>query len=402
MVMKIFIAIVYSLCLLQVSVAEQVNDDSTNVTNVIVNGQKIEGSQNVKEIRLDQTTTAKVEVLSSTTNSKVEPAKENNNNENQNNENIVNNKIKKNNTSPVKEDKKNDANDVEADNNNSTTDNIFTKLLNTDGKKKIDDAKNKSDLKTMQKNFNNDEIKNGAVLTIKDGDKNININFSPNIIVECEKCKKNMANAKNKPVNNAKTKVVKKKTSNLNKTRKITQVAKKQNQNNGKKQRQNVKKQSITKNNNKNIATNNKVISQATEAQYTQFINSHKTIRGLYEQKMLRMDDTVKHNDNAEYVALQQAKSNDDAQPIEVITKIIMVDDNANITKHLIDELNREGSNIQVVEPNGKNNNFNATSSSFQLAYAGASNPDFIQKYDIIREDKLKYGEVAFIDDYNE
>ena len=163
-----------------------------------------------------------------------------------------------------------------------------------------------------------------------------------------------------------------------------------------------MKKQSVTTNDNQNIATNNDITKQTSETQYAQFTNTHKTIRGIYEQKHLQTADIAKHDNDTEYVALQQAKNNNNDQPIEVITKIIMVDENANITQNLIDELNRDDNNIQVAEPNKANNNFNAAANSFQVAYANASSSNFIQNYDIIREDKLKYGEVAFIDDYNE
>ena len=207
MIMKIFIAIVYSLCLFQLAVAEQIDENSIDTTNVTVNGQKIESSQNVKEIKLDETTTAKVEVLS---NSKTELVKENNRTANQNDKTIITNKIEKNTKSFTSKDEKGNVSDIRNKNNKSVTDNIFTKLLNTDDKK-TDNIKSENELKMIQKNIGNDEIKNGAVLTIKDGDKNININFSPNIIVECEKCKKNTTNAKNKSVNNTKTKVAKKK-----------------------------------------------------------------------------------------------------------------------------------------------------------------------------------------------
>ena len=390
--MRIFIAIVYSLCLLRVASALPKNEETMNV---IINGQKIESSTNMKEIQLDKTTTAKVEV-SVVTNDNNGVSHDDINVAQDDKKNITTKELGKNVTSPENDDKKNETNNIKNDSSKQSAGNMLTKLLNSNDKNKDNGATSKSDLPTMQDNFNNDATKNGAVLTIKDGDKNININFSPRIIVECDKCGKNTKNVNNKPANKTVTKAVAKVVSKNNGNLKRTSVRKKTNQNSNKNKQQNINKQSIESKNN--------IETQAVLSEYTTFENKHKTVRGLYEKKNSLVNETVKDGNDAltEYVAMQNLNSNDRKQQTEVITKIIVVDEDANITQNLIDKLNSEEGNTQATAQKLANGNLSATSNSFKLAYANVTNSNFIQKYDIIREDKLKYGEVAFIDDYND
>lgn len=84
--------------------------------------------------------------------------------------------------------------------------------------------------------------------------------------------------------------------------------------------------------------------------------------------------------------------------PVYVINRIIGVDEDMVLTQDTIDKIATDNnSNVAVYgeeKPKKKD--------SFKTAYLGGSEVNFINQYGIIESDDLKYGEVAFIDDYND
>ncbi len=84
--------------------------------------------------------------------------------------------------------------------------------------------------------------------------------------------------------------------------------------------------------------------------------------------------------------------------PIYVINRIIGVDEDVVLTQDTVDKIAIDGnSSVTVYDTQEKKKN-----DSFKNAFLGDSETAFVNQYDVIENDDLKYGEVAFVSDYND
>ena len=197
---------------------------------------------------------------------------------------------------------------------------------------------------------------NGNTIKITDGVRSINININPEIVFGC--------NQKGNICKNGDNKTIQKKLTTDKKS--------------NKQKKKSINKKSKGKNNkNENlIAMNSKV----------------KSIRQLRENK---------EENNTELTA-QLAQNNEDKlienSPIYIINRIIGVDEDDLITEETIDKMSADGNgNVKVI-----GNNSRKGKDTFQTAYLGGREVNFVNQFDIIEANELKYGEVAFVNDYNE
>ena len=200
--------------------------------------------------------------------------------------------------------------------------------------------------------------------TIKDGAKTITINFNPQINTSCNdttKCSNNeMEKKTNESKNKSQTSSVKKKKV-ISKT--MTNKHKKQN---GKKFHANIK--SLRK------------IYQSSELSCVD-----KECEGIVANA--KEPVVSNYNNTTEHVKITNKQ-----QPVYVINRIISVDENMELTDEAIRQIaNDTGGQVAVV----------GNGARFSSTLKGDGSNKFKQKYDLMVADKLSYGEVAFVDDYN-
>lgn len=200
--------------------------------------------------------------------------------------------------------------------------------------------------------------------TIKDGVKTITINFNPQINTSCNnttKCSNNeMKKKTNESKNKSQTSSVKKKKV-ISKT--MTNKHKKQN---GKKFHANIK--SLRK------------IYQSSELSCVD-----KECEGIVANA--KEPVVSNYNNTTEHVKITNQQ-----QPVYVINRIISVDENMELTDEAIRQIaNDTGGQVAVV----------GNGARFSSTLKGDGSNKFKQKYDLMVADKLSYGEVAFVDDYN-
>lgn len=288
------------------------------------------------------------------------------------------------------------------------------------------------------------------VIVIKDGDKNINIILQPEI-VGCKDCQKNKSNQSNQTIKktnktitytynvNADKETVKNTNNVKNKTTTKTQNSKKQTKNKKNIQKQQTKTTKKTKNNN----TDNKKPSKQEQEKvpngdgiYEDIVpidqwdkEEHKTIRKMYENNeiscvgqqcnnLITTKNKEKNNSNnglknktttenlsktsyknvdGENVKIIEKETTIVEQPVYVVNRIINVDEDMNLTEEQINQIASDtGGSVAIVNGNGNNK-----SKKYSQRTANVDSK-FRQQFDIINSNKMSYGEVAFVDDYND
>ena len=255
------------------------------------------------------------------------------------------------------------------------------------------DLKEKKD--TQDINIKGDyEVNKRNVITLTDGVKNININFQPTINTGCSgECtqKKNenknaikSVNQNKKKPNVANKKKVAKKTSDVARKEKITDNTK------------SVAHQEIV-----SVSTKHETVGASDPVDA-----SHKSLRKFYEHselscvgeecKQIPLEGSYKINNNEVKQPLEtRTVIIKETQPVYVINRIITVDDDLKLSDDAIRQL-AESTNGKITVVDNDSEGFNTNNS--RMAY----NDLFKQKYDVIVANNLSYGEVAFVDDYNE
>lgn len=236
------------------------------------------------------------------------------------------------------------------------------------------------DIKNPQNNQN-------PTITIKDGVKNININFKPEIVV-CENCDKNNTNK------------------NDNKNASINSQI--QSDNKDKKQQKTKTKKNTNKKKTKQKTTSKKNTTLYQKTKTLDFSNSATTPRKIYENNEIscvgnecnnlvglsqNQPEQNIHNKPQEKIIEKQTTLVE--QPVYVINRIINIDEDMELTDETLNQiaLDTNSQQIAIVGNNG-----NSTTKSF----SNTASDKFKQQYDIITANNLSYGEFAFIDDYND
>ena len=329
----IFIAVVVNNRILAEETIAKIDKNSNKITlNIpITESQNAEVKQETKSIKIDDNTTAKITISTKNNIKNVDANETDANKVNKNskldNENVKNDdKIPSNQTS-LSDDKKNI-------------------LINEKKEKEQDKKQNKEQNSNQNENqASKDKTVNiktvydpnqQNIITINDGEKNINIKID----IDCNNCCKikKTNNAKNSKQNNAVVLKNKKKV-NINKSKK----PKKTN-----------KTLDHKKNNSKKVTANTTSVERPQEKDNIYIINR---IINLSEDAVLTEED------------LQKITLNND------IEKNITQNDNAG--------QNSDQQHFSYSKTNNKNTN------------------KFKQKYDSITSNQMNYGEIAFIDDYN-
>ena len=228
-----------------------------------------------------------------------------------------------------------------------------------------------------------------STFTIKDGIKNININFQPNIINKTKQPKQvNNKNLKNKKVTVKKTfKKNNKKTIKTNDAKKAINTNAKQTYNYN---------DLTSKNNTANDTEGNIVIIDKTKEKEDESQTKQKDV-------------------NNENRAQNQKTTNNkhEKQDIYIINRIINVDENTPLTEETLKQLNAKQTsddkdvNIKIIQENNdaekiKTNNDKNTNNKQLTAYKyDKSENKFKQRYDLITANHISYGEMAFVKDYN-
>lgn len=339
---KLLLFIVFFLALENVKVfANEKETKDTNTAKIQISlPQNIEGQnlETTKKIKIDETTDAKI-----TISTKTETANIKNENEKNDKQNIKIN---------VK------TNDKQIDNVRTRMEQIEQKEKNTTNA--LPSGNNSSNKPNNKQTSNNDassqsitingtyDVNKTNSIVIKDGAKNININFTPNISVDC--CNKKYQ----------------KQTTN---TKKIS---------NGKGMKQTTRKK-------------NNIIKKKTQ-QAKQTINkpTQKPIQQpiIYNSLNINKEQSAKKSET-----IQMPPQN-----IYIINRIINLDEDIDITDEMIEQLGSEEINAEelkniVIESNKK--------SSTSGTLHGQNDNKFKQRYDLMTANNVSYGEIAFVDDYN-
>ena len=233
------------------------------------------------------------------------------------------------------------------------------------------------DIKNPQNNQN-------PTITIKDGVKNININFKPEIIV-CDNCDKNNTNK-----NDNKNTSINSQTQSDNKAKKQQKT----------KTKKNTKKKKQTN------SVKNTTLYQQTKT--LDFSNSATTPRKIYENNEIscvgnecnnlvslsqNQPEQNIYNKPQEKIIEKETKIIE--QPVYVINRIINVDEDMELSEETLNQIAMD-TNSQQIAIVGNNGN------SATKSFSNTASDKFKQQYDIITANNLSYGEFAFIDDYND
>ncbi|GEM_PF-4721908 len=269
-----------------------------------------------------------------------------------------------------------------------------------------------------------DDKNDAKVLVIKDGVKNINITFKPEINVgncdgggKCEvKKSSKVVNAENNAKKNSKGNKA-----NVKKKAKFKKLSKKTSKNkmmNHNKVVKNNKTQRIKEEGLNNEDINRKQQNQTSEQRTNTFysdlktlekgkntIKKPRTIRQIYEEGNELQEQekgTLACNGNDCQEALNNGARNEKTTiikqetPVYIINRVISVDEDMNLTEEAIDQLISENDGSEVKRINSNKND------NFKSAYLGGSEVAFVNQYNIVDADNLRYGEVAFVNDYND
>ena len=127
-----------------------------------------------------------------------------------------------------------------------------------------------------------------------------------------------------------------------------------------------------------------------------------KTIRQIYEASNVLQDESSFANAGGGYGDTKRSIGREkeaiikQETPVYIINRIISVDENMNLTEEAIEQIVNENDGSEVKRVRASDND------GFKTAYLGGSEFSFINQYNIVEADNLKYGEVAFINDYND
>ena len=126
-----------------------------------------------------------------------------------------------------------------------------------------------------------------------------------------------------------------------------------------------------------------------------------KTIRQIYEASNRIQDRSSFAHSGENNGDIKRSVSGEESvikqeTPVFIINRIISVDENMNLTEEAIEQIvyENDGSDVKRIRASNDDN--------FKSAYVGGSEFSFINQYNIVEADNLKYGEVAFINDYND
>ena len=316
--------------------------------------QNIEGQnlETIKKVKIDETTDAKITISTKTDMTNIK-------NENE------------------KNDKQNIKINVKT--NDKQIDNVRTRIEQIEQKDKkeknttnvLPSVNNSSNKPNNKQTSNNDtssqnitingtyDINKTNPIIIKDGAKNININFTPNISVDCcnKNCQKQTTTIKNANNNQKAKQIIRKKNNIVKKTPQI------------------VKKTPQTK----------------------------QTINKPTQQPII-------YNYNSLNVNKEQSKKKSEVvqmppmppQNIYIINRIINLDEEIDVTNEIIEQLESEEINTEelknIVIENTKNSKKSSTSSK---SLHVQNDNKFKQRYDLMTANNVSYGEIAFVDDYN-
>ncbi len=356
--------------------ADEINTNSNLIELKIPIQQNLKNEPTIKTIKIDDNTEAKITISSEKIDTKKMDFLKND---------IIalNNKIE----SKTEEYKKNNL-VVEKEKNIPTQQEIVKKTSNTVNlvedinignkktEQKIEQVNNKVQKKANNNENNNDKTLNQeitikgdyknnqqSVIKIKDGARNININFQPNIITSNKQQKqvKGTKKTKNISKNNVKRSKIKSGVIIV-------------------KDKDEKKKDTTTKNvEKKNVTTlTNDVVAKDEE-------KKENTTTPVEKANLPEKENNVTKND----------KKEEEKQNIYIINRIINLDENSQLTDEIMKSISidDEDNNKQIIKVG--NNNKNSLS-----AYSQNDNK-FKQKYDLMVENTIPYGEVAFVEDYN-
>ncbi len=207
--------------------------------------------------------------------------------------------------------------------------------------------------------------------TIKDGVKNININFQQNTISKTKQKKPINKNLKNK--------------------------------------------KTIKKNNKKTIKTNDAKKTINTNAKQTYNYNdltSKNNSENDTEGNIVIIDKT-KEKESENQTKQKGVSDENKKQDIYIINRIINVDESTSLTEETLKQFNTKQTsddkdvNIKIIQENNdtekmKTNNDKNTDNKQLSSYEyDKSENKFKQRYDLITANHISYGEMAFVKDYN-
>ena len=307
--------------------------------------------------------------------------------------------------------------DKKIENQNEKKDNDDSNLRSIEKKSKLDflgfgkdDKKNIKDEENVEISGKYDGKNETKVLVIKDGVKNINISFKPEIKIgdynevnlKNDALQADLKTKNNKNVAKKENAIIKKKISKKNTGKKNKKINVKSN----KKNKKIVKDNSVLQNNVpksktdevKNVYKEVKAISKKNNNVATR----PKTIRQIYEASNVMQNDSSFANAGGGYgdtkrgIGREKEAIIKQETPVYIINRIISVDENMNLTEEAIEQIINENDGSEVKRVRASDND------GFKTAYLGGSEFSFINQYNIVEADNLKYGEVAFINDYND
>ena len=360
--------IFYSICFVQnSSVADEDKTDSaTKITLTLPQNITDDIKTKTESVKIDQNTTANITIKTKDNEDVVNVDKKNQQ---------VSVEIKNKDEKQTKNDKKNDKKDGLFESEKKT-------FLNNNNDKKTDNNN------TQNININGDyDVNKLNVIKIIDGVKNININFQPNVSVGCN------TNCNKKTANNKNTKTITKKKSVKKNVKKQPKQFKQNNDIDKNKIKEDNKHQ---KQQNESTNLNNGVIVPVQTKNIP-----HNSLRKFYENsemscvgnecRNIALDNldnqNIAHNSGDEKTIIIKEQS-----PVYVINRIINIDEDMELSDDELQQLANQTDGQITILDNSENlqKKNNAYSDLFK------------QKYDIITANNMSYGEVAFIEDYNE
>ncbi len=301
-------------------------------------------------------------------------------NENENKTEQQNNNQNSNQTS---EQKNNQIQSIKLDENLDPNSNIKVVNITTNGSNYIDNKENKD---VYIKQNQPIEIENGKVINdgankivINDGTKNIYVELRPEIKINCNDCNNN-CNKKTNNINN----------STSNKKNMSNNSSKKNNINNKNTKKTNNQTKTKQKNKQNSIKKNTNKASNSTE-----IVNIKP-----YKTNINDTNKAIPNNNNQEYQAQQPKKDktiNKINQNIYVLNTIIGIDEDDVITEDTLKKVEIDQKNLaQIVgtpiTENKANKQYKEEFINKQLISQNNS--------DVMNDNNIKYGEVAFVDSY--
>ena len=277
-------------------------------------------------------------------------------------------------------DKKEETANIEKDNKETNNDD-----KNIEIEKKVKN-KNAEELKNTVIEKNNNTVQNKSIdqtvnivgtydmnkqntIVLKEGTRNITINFQPKINTSCNenkacKTQEERIQAKERQKKNNKKKVIKRK------------IASKTN----KKLSQTPEQIQLQPSSNNNLQSSTKIYNSSELSCVGEECN---TVNAKTNEA-IQMQTNYNINNFKTTTQMQQ--------PVYVINRIISVDEDMDLSDETIKQLAHDtGGQVSVV----------GNGARFSSSIRGDGSNKFKQKYDLITADQLSYGEVAFVDDYN-